>query len=51
MVFMFLCIVMGKSVKKSNSPWSLDGFVMLERVSSGVHPTDSFSGLPFSWPF
>lgn len=30
---MFLCIVMGKSVKKSNSPSSLDGFVLMESVS------------------
>jgi hypothetical protein len=31
---MFLCIVMGKSVKKSNSPRYLDGFVLLEGFSS-----------------
>lgn len=31
---MFLCIVMGKSVKKLNNPWYLDGFVLLESFSS-----------------
>jgi len=33
---MFLCIVMGKSVKKLNSPSSLDGFVSRRAFFSNI---------------